>query len=477
MTAAVDAVIVGSGPNGLAAAVELARRGHKVIVFEAESEIGGGTRTEELTLPGVLHDVCAAVHPLGAASPFFTTLPLADYGLEWLHPEIAFAHPLDDGTAAAIHRSVPETLRALGPDADAYRRTVLPTAERFPVLAPELLGPMIGIPRHPLALARFGRLGILPASVTARRFSSEAGKALWAGLAAHTMAPLDAVGTSAVAIVLAAAAHGAGWPFAKGGSQAIARALAGYLFDLGGEIVTSHRVTSTQDIPPARVTLFDLSPGAVTEIVGSDLSRRWRRAASRWQHGPGSFKVDWVLDGPVPWSAPACRSAGTVHVGGRFAEIADSEQAAWDGETSERPFVLVAQPSLVDSSRAPAGHHVVWGYCHTPAGSPEDHTDRVERQIERFAPGFRRRIVARHTMGPAELEAHNANYVGGDIGGGAFTIRQVAARPIVSSDPYRIGDGLFLCSSSTPPGAGVHGMSGYHAARSADSHLRAIRTV
>lgn len=468
-----DAVVVGSGPNGLAAAVELARRGHKVIVVEAEPQIGGGTRTEELTVPGVLHDVCAAVHPLGAASPFFTDLPLADYGLEWLHPEIAFAHPLDDGTAATVHRSVPDTLRALGTDAEAYRRTVLPTAERFPVLAAELLGPIVGIPRHPLALARFGRLGILPAGVTAKRFPSEAGRALWAGLAAHTMAPLDAVGTSAVAIILAAAAHTAGWPFAKGGSQAIARALAGYLADLGGEIVTSHRVTSMQDIPRARATLFDLTPGAVAGIVGSDLSRRWRRAATRWRHGPGSFKVDWVLDAPVPWTAPPCRSAGTVHVGGTFAEIAESERAAWNGETFERPFVLVAQPSLVDPSRAPAGRHVVWGYCHTPAGSDEDHTDRIERQIERFAPGFRQRIVARHTMGPAEFEAHNANYVGGDIGGGAFSIRQVAARPIVSPDPYRIGDGLFLCSASTPPGAGVHGMSGYHAARSADRHLRA----
>jgi phytoene dehydrogenase-like protein len=461
-----DSVVVGSGPNGLAAAVELARQGQRVLVLEAAATIGGGTRTEELTLPGTLHDVCSAVHPLGAGSPYFRSLPLDDYGLEWCHPEIPLAHPFEDGTAAALHRSLEATSAGLGADGAAYTNVMAPLVNRIDDLFDAILAPLLTVPRRPILLARFGASAGLPLTTFVRRFRTESGKALMAGLAAHSITDLRRPFTTAIALVLAAAGHVFGWPFARGGSQAIAHALAGYLHDLGGEIVTEHRVTSMSDVPDSGAVIFDLMPAAVAEIAADRLPARVRRRLAGWEHGPGSFKVDWLLDGPVPWTAEPCRRAGTVHVGGHLDEIVESERSMWTGSAARRPFVLVAQPSVVDDTRAPEGRHVVWGYCHAPAAGTIDLTERIEEQIELHAPGFRDRIVARHTMTPLDLEARNPNYPGGDIGGGAFTIRTVIARPRWSPDPYHLGDGIFIASAASPPGAGVHGMAGYHAARS-----------
>lgn len=461
-----DAVIVGSGPNGLAAAVELARHGRRVAVLEAASKIGGGTRTEELTMPGVRHDVCSAVHPLGAGSPYLRTLPLADYGLTWLQPDVALAHPLDDRTAVVLDRSLDATAADLGADGDVYRKIMAPLVENLDDLFDDILGPLIRVPRHPMLLARFGANASLPLTTFARRFETPGARALLAGLAAHSIAPLNRPFTTAIALVLAAAGHRFGWPVAQGGSQAIADALAGYLEDLGGTIFTDRPVTNLGDIPDADAVLFNLMPGAIADIAGDQLSQVTTRFLRGWRHGPASYKVDWVLDGPVPWIAAACRRAGTVHVGGTVEEIVASEARLGDGPLHPNPFVLIAQPSVVDPTRAPDGRHVVWGYTHMPRGDTSAAGDRIEAQIERFAPGFRDLIVARHSMGPADLERHNANYVGGDIGGGAFNLRNVVLRPRPALDPYHLGEGFFIASSASPPGAGVHGMAGLHAARS-----------
>jgi len=461
-----DAVVVGSGPNGLSAAIELARAGLRVRVHEAEPTIGGGTRSAALTLPGFVHDVCSAIHPMAAASPFFAGLRLAEYGLEWIHPDVALAHPLPDGSAVALVRSVEDTANGLGADARAYRRVFAPLAERFPELLGDALGPIVRMPRHPLLLARFGVRAALPAGRLP--FRGERARALVAGIAAHSFLPLEAPFTASFALILGAAAHAVGWPIARGGSQRIADALLATLRALGGEIAVGNRVDSLEQVRPARAILFDTSPATLLRIAEGRLPSRYRAALGRYRRGPGVYKVDYALSGPVPWRAAECRRAGTVHLGGTFAEIAASEAEVTRGGHPERPFVLVAQQSLFDRSRAPAGKHTLWTYCHVPNGSAVDMTARIDAQIERFAPGFRDLVLARAATGPSEVEAHNANCAGGDISGGAHDGLQFFARPVLAFDPYATpARELYLCSSSTPPGGGVHGMCGLHAARSA----------
>jgi phytoene dehydrogenase-like protein len=456
-------VVIGSGPNGLAAAIVLARAGRSVVVFEAEERIGGGTRSSELTLPGFTHDVCSAVHPMAVASPFLRTLPLHLHGLEWIYPPYPLAHPFDNGTAAILNHSIEETCQTLGVDGKSYRELIGPLAAQWSLLEEYILGP-IGIPKHPLVMAGFGIHAIQPASRLARsRFKSESARALFAGLAAHSVMPLESWGTSAIGLVLAAAAHVKGWPIPKGGSQRIADAMASYLRSLGGEIHTGVRVRSLKDLPPSATILCDLSPRGLLEIAGERLPANYRRALSKFNYGPGVFKVDWALRGPIPWKAPDCGQAGTVHLGGTISEIARSEREPWRNEISERPFVLLAQSSLFDPTRAPAGCHTAWAYCHVPSGNEFDMTDHIEAQVERYAPGFRELILARSTRSPAGLERENSNLVGGNITGGANSLRQLLLRPTprLYTTPVR---GLFLCSASTPPGGGVHGMCGYHAA-------------
>ena len=461
-----DAVVVGSGPNGLSAAIELARAGLRVRIDEAEPTIGGGTRSAALTLPGFLHDICSAIHPMAAASPFFARLPLAERGLEWIHPDIPLAHPLPGGSAVVLVRSVEETANGLGADAPAYRRVVGPLVHRFQDLLGDALGPMLRIPRHPLLLGRFGVRAVLPSGRLP--FRGERARALIAGLAAHSFLPLEAPLTSSFALMLGGAAHAAGWPIARGGSQRIADALAATLRALGGEIASGERVDTLEQLGPARAILFDTSPATLERIAKDRLPARYRRALLRYRRGPGIFKVDYALAGPVPWLAAECRRAGTVHLGGTFEELAESEREVDRGGHPERPFVLVAQQSLFDETRAPAGKHTLWAYCHVPNGSTVDMTGRIDAQIERFAPGFRDVVLMRTITGPREVEAHNANCAGGDISGGAHDGLQFFARPVLAIDPYATpARDLYLCSSSTPPGGGVHGMCGLHAARSA----------
>ncbi|HXF58112.1 MAG TPA: NAD(P)/FAD-dependent oxidoreductase [Actinomycetota bacterium] len=467
MPRAVDTVVVGAGPNGLAAAIQLARAGRSVLVLEAADTVGGGCRSAELTLPGFVHDVCSAVHPLAAASPFFRTLPQEELGLTWVHPPLPLAHPFDDGSAAVLHRSVLETAEGLGADGPAWGRLFGPLVRSGRDLLDDLLGPL-RLPHRPLALARFGLRGLWSARALAARFRTEPARGLLAGLAGHSVLPFRRFPSGAVALVMGTLAHLVGWPLAQGGSQRIADALASCARALGVEVRTGARVASLRDLPEARAILFDLSPRPLLQVAGEAFPSGYRRALERFRYGPGAFKVDWALDGPIPWKAEACSRAGTVHLGGTFEEVAAAEEAAWRGEVPERPFVILAQPSLFDSERAPSGRHTAWAYCHVPNGCPVDMTERIEAQVERFAPGFRDRVLARHVMSPADLERHNPNYVGGDIVGGAMSASQLLTRPVPRLDPYATPDPrLFVCSSSTPPGAGVHGMCGYHAARSA----------
>jgi phytoene dehydrogenase-like protein len=460
-----EAVVVGAGPNGLAAAITLARAGRAVLVLERADTIGGGARTADLTLPGFRHDVCAAVHPLAAGSPFFRALALDAHGLDLVHPPSPLAHPLDDGTAVLLERSVGATATGLGPDARAYRTLMEPLVDAATPLIDALLGP----PRHPIALARFGLSALRSAAGLARaRFEGPRARALFAGLAAHSMLPLEQSPSAAFGLVLALLGHACGWPVARGGSQRIADALASLLRGLGGEIVTGRPVASLEELPPARCVLLDVTPRQLLALAGRRLPESYRRRLARYRYGPGSCKVDWALDGPIPWRAGACRRAATVHVGGTLEEIAAAEAAATRGEHPERPFVLLAQPSLFDPTRAPAGKHTVWGYCHVPNGSAVDMAERIERQVERFAPGFRDRILARHVMTATDLERYNPNYVGGDINGGLQDLWQLFARPVARLVPYATPvRGLYLCSASTPPGGGVHGMCGARAARAA----------
>ena len=464
-----DAVVIGSGPNGLSAAIELARHGHSVTVYEANDTVGGGCRSAELTLPGFIHDLCSAFHPMGAASPFFRELDLTKEGLEWIEPPVALAHPLDDGTAVLLERSVDATAAGLGPDGRAYRRLVEPLVGEWDDLAADALGPLVRIPRHPFVLARLGLPGLFPARMLARRaFGTERARALFAGLAAHSVLPLDAPLTASFALMFAVATHVASWPLARGGSQRVADALAARLRALGGTIETGRRVGSIAELPTARAYLCDVTPRQLDRIAGQRLSDGYRKRLRAFRYGPGVFKLDYAIDGPIPWRAQECLRAGTVHVGGTLDQIAESEAAVARGEAPARAFVLVGQQSLFDPSRAPAGKHTVWAYCHVPNGSTVDMTERIEAQLERFAPGFSDRILARSVMGPAEVELHNENNIGGDIGGGSNSVLQFMTRPFPRLDPYTTSAReLYLCSSSTPPGGGVHGMCGYHAARSA----------
>lgn len=462
----VDAVVVGSGPNGLAAAIAIAQTGRRVIVVEAADTIGGGSRSAELTLPGFVHDVCSAVHPFAVVSPFFRSLPLAAHGLDWVSPPVMLAHPLDHGPPACLYRTLEQTAETLGDDGAAYRKLFGPLVESWPKIAASVLGPLRW-PRHPFALARFGLRALQPASSIARRvFAREPARALLAGVAAHSMIPLEMRPTGGVALALALVGHIGGWCIPRGGAQTIANALASYLQSLGGEIVTNLTVTSLDALPPARAVLCDLSPRPLLRIAGHRFPSGFRRALLRYRYGMGAYKVDWALDAPIPWRDPQCALAGTVHLGGSLDEIAASERDAWNGRVTSRPFVLLSQPTLFDSSRAPHGKHVVWAYCHVPHGSTADMLEAIEQQIERFAPGFRERVIARSVMRPADIERRNANFVGGDIAGGATTLGQLFTRPTWRTywTPIR---GLYICSAAAPPGVGVHGMCGYFAAQAA----------
>jgi phytoene dehydrogenase-like protein len=465
---ALDAIIVGSGPNGLAAAVTLAQAGLAVRVYEGRDCPGGGARTAELTLPGFSHDVCSAIHPLGIGSPFFRTLPLGEHGLEWIHPPAALAHPFDDGTAALLDRSVELTSQTLGEDGLAYRRLMAPLVANWGRLADALLGPM-RFPRHPLIMLRFGLRAMRSAYHLAEAlFKGERARGFFAGLAAHAIMPLEKLLTSAFGLLLGMLGHVVGWPFPRGGAQQITNALVSYLRRLGVELVTNAAIASLGELPPARAVLLDITPLQLLNLAGTRLPGGYRQRLERYRYGPGAFKVDWALDGPIPWRAALCARAGTVHVGGTLAEIAASERAVWRGEHPENPFMLVAQQSLFDPTRAPPGKHVAWAYCHVPNGSTVDMTECLERQIERFAPGFRARVLARSVLPPAALERYNPNYIGGDINGGVQDLWQLYARPTLRLAPYATPvQGLYICSASTPPGGGVHGMCGYHAARTA----------
>lgn len=462
----IDAVVVGAGPNGLAAAIELARAGRSVCVVERADEVGGGTRTAELTLPGFHHDICSAVHPLAAGSPFLHGLALDRYGLELVAPDLDAAHPLDDGTAVAFRRSLTETAAGLGVDGGRYARLLGPFAESWPQLANAILGPP-RVPRDPLLTARFGLLGALPAAAVARTLFTDArARALLAGMAAHAIRPLSAPGTGAFALVLMALGHAVGWPVVRGGSQQLAAAMRALLESLGGEVQTGREIRSLRELPDASVALFDVSPRQLVAICGEELPWRYRLALERYRYGPGVFKLDYALAGPVPWRAPECARAGTVHLGGTFEEIAAGELQVSRGSHPQRPYVLLSQQSLVDATRAPPGRQTLWAYCHVPNGSEVDMTAAIEGQIERFAPGFKELVLARAARGPAQFEAENPNYVGGDINNGLASLRQTLARPVIRACPYSTPHPkLFLCSAATPPGGGVHGLCGYHAAR------------
>ena len=461
-----DAIVVGAGPNGLAAAIVIAQTGRKVIVFEAEPSVGGGVRSAELTLPGFVHDICSAVHPFARASPLFRTLPLEAHGLEWVEPPAMLAHPFDDGSCSLIYRSVERTASGLHRDEGAYRNLIGSMVDAWPKLEGAVLAPP-GWPRHPWAVARFGLQALRSADNLARQvFADDRTRALFAGICAHSLLPLDRRPTAAFGLVLDVMAHVAGWVVPRGGAQRLSNALAAHLESLGGEIVTGAAVTSVDELPPARAIVCDLSPKPLLRIAGHRFPAWYRRKLERYRYGLAAFKVDWALDGPIPWRAADCAQAGTVHLGGTIEEIGRSERDAWEGRVSDHPFVLLAQPTLFDPSRAPSGRHTAWTYCHVPNGSRVDMLPRIERQIERFAPGFRDRVLARAVMRPADLERHNANLVGGDIAAGVSDLRQLFTRPTwrTYSTPVR---GLYLCSAATPPGAGVHGMCGYFAARRA----------
>ncbi|HVU11172.1 MAG TPA: NAD(P)/FAD-dependent oxidoreductase [Phototrophicaceae bacterium] len=464
-----DAVIVGSGPNGLAAAITVARQGGKVLVIEGKDTLGGGLRSAELTLPGFVHDICSAIHPLTAASPFFKTLPLSEFGLDWIEPPAQLAHVLDGAQAVLIRRSLEETAAQLGGDERAYRTMFGWLTEHCDELLDDFLGPLPIPPRHPLLMARFGLSALLPAASLAKlRFKTEQARALFGGMACHSIMPLEWPATAAFGLMLGMTAHKVGWVFPRGGAQKIADALAGYLRSLGGEIVTGQMITSLNDLPPARAIFLDITPRQIVQIAGDRLPPRYRHQLENYRYGLGVFKIDYALSAPIPWTNPLVAQSATVHLGGTLDELAASERAAWSGQHSERPFVLLAQHSLFDPMRAPAGKHTVWAYCHVPNGSTVDMTERIEAQIERFAPGFRDLIIARSSRSAQAMEAYNPNYIGGDINGGVQDLRQLFTRPTLRLNPYSTPlKNVYICSSSTPPGGGVHGMCGYHAAKSA----------
>lgn len=461
-----DAIVVGSGPNGLSAAIRLALEGLSVKIYEASDTIGGGMRTKELIRSGYFHDVCSAIHPLAASSPFFKQLPLGDYGLEWIYPEFPVAHPMDDGNAIILHESMAATEFELGTDGATYRSVIEPIVENWDTLTKDFLGPL-RFPKHPIDLARFGLNAFQPAQLFQRKFSQERAKALFAGLAAHSILPLDSIATSAIGLVLGGAGHAVGWPLPKGGSQSIAEALGDYFTSLGGEIETGVEVTTIEQLPDAKAYLFDITPRQLIQIAGDRLPSAYVQKLRNFKYGSGVFKIDYILNEPVPWNDSRCNRAGTVHLGGSFDEIAASEKEISQGQHSENPYVLIAQQSLFDEARTPDSKHTLWAYCHVPNGSTLDMTRQIETQIERFAPGFRDIIEARHTMNTDQFVEYNANYIDGDINGGRQDITQLFSRPHSITNPYATPTrGIYLCSSSTPPGGGVHGMCGFHAANS-----------
>jgi phytoene dehydrogenase-like protein len=464
-----DAIVVGSGPNGLAASITLAKAGCSVLLLEGKETIGGGTRTMELTLPGFMHDVCSAIHPVGAASPVFGSLSLTNHGLDWVHSPAALAHPLDDGTVITLERSISDTAISLGTDSGSYRKLMNPLVQNWEKLVNNLLGPL-QLPKNPIPYMNFGRNALRSVNGLARsHFEGERAQALIAGLGAHSIMTLDSRFSASFALMLGSLGHAVGWPLASGGSQKIADALASYLHALGGSIRTDQLIVSLDQLPPSRVVLFDVTPKQLIEITGPNLNEKHTKRLRAHRYGPGVFKVDWALTDPIPWKSSDCARAATVHIGGTCNEIAGSEDAVGKCELPDKPFVILAQQSLFDSTRAPAGKHTAWGYCHVPNGSTFDMTERIESQIERFAPGFRDCVLARNTMSPADLEEYNPNYIGGDIAGGIQNFGQIYAKPAFrQGGPYATGlKGFYLCSSSTPPGGGVHGMCGYHAALAA----------
>lgn len=463
----VDAIVVGSGPNGLAAAITMQRAGLSVLLIEAKDTIGGGLRSAALTLPGYTHDICSAIHPMGVLSPFFSRLPLEQYGLTYIYPPVPAAHPFNDGTAVALQHSIHDTAASMGPDESAYLRLMGPLVRDWPLIAEDVLGPLRW-PLHPMAMTRFGFKGLLPATRLLQTFHTREARALLAGMAAHGLQPLSNVASSAIGLVLSMAGHLRGWPFPAGGSQALAQALAACFTSLGGTIQTGMYIRSMNQLPSSHAVLFDVTPRQLLEIAGHRFSSFYRWQLERYRYGMGVFKVDWALAEPIPFPSALCRQAGTVHLGNTMEEIVAGEQLVADGGYPEKPFVLLAQQSLFDASRAPEGKHTAWAYCHVPHGSARDMTDAIERQVERFAPGFRERILARHTMNTVQMEEYNPNYVGGDINGGMIDIGQLFTRPALRSSPYRSSaKGIYICSSSAPPGGGVHGLCGYHAARMA----------
>lgn len=462
-----EAVVVGAGPNGLAAAVLLAQHGWRVNVVEANAEPGGGVRSSESTLPGFIHDHCSSIYPLGAGSPFFRTLPLEAHGLEWVHPEIPLAHPLDDGTAVLLYRSLDETAEGLGIDGPKYKRLMGPLLENWDLLESDVLGPPIHLPRHPVLFARFGLKAVQSIKgLVDANFESTRAKALLAGLGAHSLLSLGEASSAAIGLVLGVLAHRVGWPMVKGGARELTNALVGLLKASGGSVGLNHRVTDLDELGARKARLLDVTPRQFLQLAGERLPGWYERLLKRYRYGAGAFKVDYALSGPIPWRSAECRRAATVHLGGTFEEICQSEQEVTEGRPPERPFVLLAQNSIFDASRAPAGRHTAWAYCHVPNGSDVDMTERIERQIERYAPGFRDLVLARTSTGPRRIEQDNANMIGGDLNGGRANFLQLVARPVPLLNPYRTPlKGVYLCSSSTPPGGGVHGMCGYHAAR------------
>lgn len=461
-----DAIVVGSGPNGLAAAIRMAQKGKRVIVLEAVDTPGGGVRSAELTLPGFVHDICSTIYAMVVCSPFLGQLPLKDQGLEWVFPPVPLAHPFDDGSAATLHHSFDETIESLGPDGDGYRKLMGDLVPRWRDLMQGAFAPP-GIPKHPFFFAGFGLRAIRPAMSLAKSyFKTARGQALFAGLSAHSIVPLEYFSTSAVALVLAVAAHAAGWPFARGGSQQLTAAMVKYLESLGGQLITNCRVDSLEQLPAGHTILLDITPRQLIRMAGDTLPTSYRNKLERFRYGPGVYKMDWALHQPVPWRAAECKQAGTVHLGGTLEEISECERRVWNGQASDRPYILFCQPSLFDPTRAPAGKHTAWAYCHVPHGYNGDMSEIIERQVERFAPGFRDCVAARSKMGTADFERYNANLIGGDITGGAAILSQLFLRPTASL--YRTPlKGVYLCSSSTPPAPGVHGMCGYFAAETA----------
>jgi len=459
-----DAIVIGSGPNGLAAAITLQRQGLSVLLVEGKDSIGGGMRTSELTLPGYLHDICSAVHPMAVSSPFFSTIPLDQFGVEFIYPEIDAAHPFDDGNAATLERSIEKTAVSLGKDAKKYQSLITPLVKNWPLIAHDALGPLV-FPKHPIAMGSFGLLALQPSTLLAKKFKGKLAKGLWAGMAAHSIQPLSNVATSAIGLVLMAAAHLHGWPIPKGGSQSIANGLGDYFKSIGGKIQTANYVSTLEQLPTSKAVLLDVTPKQLLEIAGSHFSKAYSKQLKKYRYGMGVFKVDWALNAPIPFINEACQKAGTVHLGNTLEEIALGEKLASKGKISNQPFVLLNQPSIFDPTRAPKGKHTAWAYCHVPNGSVSNQTTAIENQIERFAPGFKQTIIARNTINTSELEKYNPNYIGGDINGGIIDIRQLFTRPTLRLPPYKTSaKGIYICSSSTPPGGGVHGMCGYHAA-------------